>query len=56
MDIRIPNLGEGADSGTVVSVYVKEGDRVAKDQTPNWHLGDEFRAVRDKDCAGAGGC
>lgn len=33
MDIRIPNLGEGADSGTVVSVHVKEGDRVAKDQT-----------------------
>lgn len=33
MDIRIPNLGEGADSGTVVSIYVKEGDRVTKDQT-----------------------
>jgi len=33
MDIRIPNLGEGADSGTVVSIYVKEGDHVAKDQT-----------------------
>ncbi len=33
MDIRIPNLGEGADSGTVVSIYVKEGDHVSKDQT-----------------------
>ncbi len=33
MDIKIPNLGEGADSGTVVSIFVKEGDRVAKDQT-----------------------
>ncbi len=33
MDIRIPNLGEGADSGTVVSIYVKEGDKVKKDQT-----------------------
>ena len=33
MDIKIPNLGEGADSGTVVSIYVKEGDTVKKDQT-----------------------
>ena len=33
MDIKIPNLGEGADTGTVVSIHVKEGDRVAKDQT-----------------------
>ncbi len=33
MDIRIPNLGEGADTGTVVSIMVKEGDTVAKDQT-----------------------
>jgi len=33
MDIKIPNLGEGADSGTVVSIYVKEGDSVKKDQT-----------------------
>lgn len=33
MDIRIPNLGEGSDSGTVVSIMVKEGDTVAKDQT-----------------------
>ncbi|HTL69886.1 MAG TPA: 2-oxo acid dehydrogenase subunit E2 [Candidatus Eisenbacteria bacterium] len=33
MDIRIPNLGEGSDSGSVVSIFVKEGDTVAKDQT-----------------------
>ena len=33
MDIRIPNLGEGADSGSVVNIFVKEGDKVAKDQT-----------------------
>lgn len=32
MDIKLPNLGEGADSGTVVSVFVKEGDMIAKDQ------------------------
>ena len=33
MDIRVPNLGEGAESGAVVAIYVKEGDKVAKDQT-----------------------
>jgi pyruvate dehydrogenase E2 component (dihydrolipoamide acetyltransferase) len=33
MDIKIPNLGEGADTGTVVSIHVKEGDVVKKDQT-----------------------
>ena len=32
MDINLPNLGEGADSGTIVNLFVKEGDRVAKDQ------------------------
>ena len=32
MDIRLPNLGEGADSGTVVNVLVKVGDSIAKDQ------------------------
>ena len=32
MDIKLPTLGEGADSGTVVTILVKEGDRVAKDQ------------------------
>ncbi len=33
MDIKLPKLGEGADSGTVVGVLVKEGDRVRKGQT-----------------------
>ena len=33
MDIFIPNLGEGAESGSVVSLFVKEGDKVTKDQT-----------------------
>ena len=33
MEIRLPKLGEGADSGSVVNVYVKEGDVVKKDQT-----------------------
>jgi pyruvate dehydrogenase E2 component (dihydrolipoamide acetyltransferase) len=32
MDIRLPRLGEGADSGTVASLFVKEGDTVKKDQ------------------------
>src|SRR6266516_4808174 len=32
MDLKLPNLGEGADSGVVVNVLVKEGDAVAKDQ------------------------
>src|SRR3954464_9095489 len=32
MDIKLPHLGEGADSGTVVSLFVKEGDQIAKDQ------------------------
>jgi pyruvate dehydrogenase E2 component (dihydrolipoamide acetyltransferase) len=32
MDIRLPRLGEGADSGTVASIFVKEGDHVFKDQ------------------------
>ncbi|MBU3759566.1 MAG: branched-chain alpha-keto acid dehydrogenase subunit E2 [Candidatus Omnitrophica bacterium] len=33
MDIRIPRLGEGADNGTVISLFVKEGDKVEKNQT-----------------------
>ncbi len=33
MDVKLPKLGEGADSGVVVSIAVKEGDRVAKGQT-----------------------
>lgn len=32
MDVKLPNLGEGADTGTVVSVFVKEGDKIEKDQ------------------------
>src|SRR5689334_15983015 len=32
MDVRLPNLGEGADSGSVVSVAVKEGDQIAAGQ------------------------
>ena len=32
MDLKLPNLGEGADSGTVVNLFVKEGDTVTKDQ------------------------
>jgi pyruvate dehydrogenase E2 component (dihydrolipoamide acetyltransferase) len=32
MDLKLPTLGEGADSGTVVNLFVKEGDQVAKDQ------------------------
>lgn len=32
MDIKLPNLGEGADSGTVVSVLVSAGDQIAVDQ------------------------
>ena len=32
MDVKLPKLGEGADSGVVVTVFVKEGDTIAKDQ------------------------
>ena len=32
MDFKLPPLGEGADSGTVVNVFVKEGDLLAKEQ------------------------
>jgi pyruvate dehydrogenase E2 component (dihydrolipoamide acetyltransferase) len=32
MDVKLPKLGEGADSGVVVNIFVKEGDAVAKDQ------------------------
>lgn len=32
MDIKLPNLGEGADTGTVVNIFVKEGDTISKDQ------------------------
>jgi pyruvate dehydrogenase E2 component (dihydrolipoamide acetyltransferase) len=33
MDVKLPPLGEGADSGTVVNIYVKEGDTVTKGQS-----------------------
>ncbi len=32
MDIKLPNLGEGADSGVVVNLLVKEGETVIRDQ------------------------
>ena len=32
MDVKLPKLGEGADSGTVVNVFVKEGDQITDDQ------------------------
>src|SRR2546425_7358070 len=32
MDLKLPQLGEGADSGVVLNVFVKVGDTVAKDQ------------------------
>ena len=32
MDVKLPKLGEGADSGVVVNIFVKEGDTIAKDQ------------------------
>jgi pyruvate dehydrogenase E2 component (dihydrolipoamide acetyltransferase) len=33
MDVKLPKLGEGAESGVVVSILVKEGDRVTEGQT-----------------------
>jgi len=33
MDLKLPPLGEGVDSGTVVSISVKEGDDVSKGQS-----------------------
>jgi pyruvate dehydrogenase E2 component (dihydrolipoamide acetyltransferase) len=33
MDVKLPKLGEGAESGVVVSIAVKEGDQVNKGQT-----------------------
>jgi pyruvate dehydrogenase E2 component (dihydrolipoamide acetyltransferase) len=32
MDLKLPPLGEGADSGNVVSILVKEGETIAKGQ------------------------
>ncbi len=33
MDVKLPKLGEGAESGVVVGILVKEGDRVSEGQT-----------------------
>ncbi len=33
MDVKLPKLGEGADSGVVVNIFVKEGDVVAAGQS-----------------------
>lgn len=33
MDVKLPRLGEGADSGIVVNLLVSEGDKIHKDQT-----------------------
>lgn len=32
MDVKLPHLGEGADSGTVVNVFVKEGESITQGQ------------------------
>ncbi len=32
MEIRLPQLGEGAESGAVANIFVKEGDTIQKDQ------------------------
>src|SRR5262245_53333959 len=32
MDVKVPPLGEGADSGTVVNLFVKEGDQITEAQ------------------------
>jgi pyruvate dehydrogenase E2 component (dihydrolipoamide acetyltransferase) len=33
MDIKLPRLGEGAESGTVISIFVKPGDQIKEGQT-----------------------
>jgi pyruvate dehydrogenase E2 component (dihydrolipoamide acetyltransferase) len=52
MDVKLPKLGEGADSGVVVGIFVKEGDTVAKDQ-PILELENE-KAVASIPSTGAG--
>jgi pyruvate dehydrogenase E2 component (dihydrolipoamide acetyltransferase) len=32
MDLKLPPLGEGADSGTVVNLFVREGEQIAQNQ------------------------
>lgn len=40
-----------------VELFFSLGRELADGSTwPNWRAGDEFRAVRDKSCAGEGGC
>src|SRR5258707_12989137 len=52
MDLKLPHLGEGADSGTVVNLFVKEGDTITKDQ-PILELENE-KAVATIPSTGAG--
>lgn len=52
MDLKLPPLGEGADSGTVVNLFVKEGDQITKDQ-PILELENE-KAVATIPASGAG--
>lgn len=52
MDVKLPKLGEGADSGVVVSIFVNVGDTVAKDQ-PILELENE-KAVASIPSTGAG--
>jgi pyruvate dehydrogenase E2 component (dihydrolipoamide acetyltransferase) len=52
MDLKLPPLGEGADSGTVVTLFIKEGDQIAKDQ-PLLELENE-KAVATIPSTGAG--
>jgi pyruvate dehydrogenase E2 component (dihydrolipoamide acetyltransferase) len=52
MDVKLPHLGEGADSGTVVNLFVKEGDQITKDQ-PILELENE-KAVATIPSTGAG--
>lgn len=52
MDVKLPHLGEGADSGTVVNLFVKEGDQITKDQ-PVLELENE-KAVATIPSTGAG--
>ena len=52
MDVKLPNLGEGSDSGTVVNLFVKEGDQIAKDQ-PILELENE-KAVATIPASGSG--
>ena len=52
MDLKLPHLGEGADSGVVVNLFVKEGDQVAREQ-PILELENE-KAVATIPASGAG--